>query len=79
MIIVPYSHFRHAASLKGFHGTQDPRQEVFGEANVDLDLRKCEFVRVPAVLWCLIYALLAQRRGSSCRLWSLRTWESASI
>ncbi|MCI0629772.1 MAG: hypothetical protein L0Y44_03860 [Phycisphaerales bacterium] len=41
---------------------------AFREPNVDIDLRECEFVRPPAVLWCVVYLALATSRGSRCRL-----------
>ena len=68
MRMVPFPDFRDARSLRGVSGTRDPRDEVFNEAHVDLDLRECSFVRPAAVLWCIIYSLLARRRGSDCRL-----------
>ena len=66
MRIVPFPNFQHAASLKGFSAARDPRGSIFAEARVDIDLRGCEFIRPPAALWCLIYALLASARGSVC-------------
>lgn len=35
---------------------------------MDIDLRKCDFIRPPAALWCVVYLALASRRGSRCRL-----------
>ena len=41
---------------------------MFTEAEFELDLRKCEFILPAAVLWCAVYPLLCQSRGSKCRL-----------
>ena len=35
---------------------------------MEVDLRKCEFVNPPAVLWCIIYPLLARSKGVKCIL-----------
>lgn len=64
MRIIPPNHFRHAAEVRGAH--KDPRDVEFAEDPVEIDLRACEFIRPAAVLWCLIYPLLARARGSSC-------------
>jgi len=41
---------------------------TFAEPQVEVDLRGCEFVRPPAVLWCVVYPLLAKRMGGACSL-----------
>ena len=66
MRIVPYPDFRHAGSLRGY--VKDPRQQAFEEPRIDVDLRDCQFIRPAAVLWCVVYPLLARSRGSHCRL-----------
>ena len=69
MRIRAFPDFRHSASLRGGFGTKDPRASSFDEHTLQVDLRECEFVRPPAVLWCVIYPLLAGRRGTDCELW----------
>ena len=64
MRIVPYPNFQHAGSLRGY--MRDPRDITFNESHIDVDLRVCEFVRAPAVLWCVIYPLLSSYMGSKC-------------
>jgi len=54
--------------LPQLFASKDPRLGGFVEASVDIDMRTCQFVRPPAVLWCTVYCLLAAARGSSCRL-----------
>ena len=58
----------HAGELPVRADSYDPRDISFPEAQADVDLRQCEFVRVPAALWCTTYLLLAKRAGSECRL-----------
>ena len=60
--------FWHAGELSSRFASSDPRQISFAEQRVDVDMRKCEFVRPAAVLWCAVYPLLAAVRGSTCRL-----------
>lgn len=60
--------FWHAGALTPRFASNDPRLHLFREGQVDLDLRRCDFVRPPAVLWCAVYQLLALARGSACRL-----------
>ncbi len=66
--IQPPKNFRHAGELSARFDTSDPRTAAFDSAQVDIDLRECEFVRPPAALWCLVYLALASKRGSRCRL-----------
>ncbi|MBI4298153.1 MAG: hypothetical protein HY666_00115 [Chloroflexi bacterium] len=40
----------------------------FREHEVVIDLRSTEFVRPAAILWCVVYALLAKKRGAACRV-----------
>jgi hypothetical protein len=60
--------FWHAGNLSQRFASKDPRLVSFAENSVDIDMRTCAFVRPPAVLWCVIYSLLAVARGSACRL-----------
>ena len=60
--------FWHAGSLSQKLASKDPRQATFAEGSLDVDMRNCEFMRPPAVLWCLVYPLLAAARATSCRL-----------
>jgi hypothetical protein len=66
--IKPPNNFRHAGELSPQFDKHDPRKSSFGVAEVDVDLRDCEFVRPPAALWCLVYLALAAQRGAHCRL-----------
>jgi hypothetical protein len=66
--IGPQKQFRHAGELPSRFDTCDPRASSFNAKDVAVDLRKCEFVRPPAALWCAVYLALASKRGSRCRL-----------
>lgn len=66
--IVAPEHFRHAAEIPPRFANNDPRAEAFREDAIEVDLRKCAFIRPPAVLWCAIYPLLARSKDASCRL-----------
>lgn len=68
MRIVAYPNFQHAGHLWGSFDSRDPRREAFNERSVEVDLRRCDFVRPPAVLWCTVYPLLAKQRGCDCTL-----------
>ncbi|MBI4337625.1 MAG: hypothetical protein HY683_07355 [Chloroflexi bacterium] len=60
--------FWHAGDLPPRYASRDPRQGDFSEQTIDVDLRRCDFLRPPAVLWCVVYPLLAALRGSAGRL-----------
>ncbi len=64
---VPLPRFNHPGNLKGF-AVPDPRASEFRESSVEIDLRTCEFIEPSAVMWCLVYSLLAKRRGCDCTL-----------
>lgn len=64
MQIVPPRNFRHAAEIPARFANNDPRAESFSEDSIEIDLRECEFVRPPAVLWCVVYPLLTKTRGA---------------
>ena len=67
LIIEPPSNFWHAGDLSPRFASHDPRQDTYTGAELDIDLRRCSFVRPSAVLWCAVYPLLATLRGTSCR------------
>lgn len=60
--------FQHAGSNPAWLDAKDPRRPDFSEREVALDLRLCDFVQVPAALWCAIFLLLAKNNGSECEL-----------
>ncbi len=60
--------FGHAGELSVRFDKSDPRNPSFDAAQVDIDLRECNFVRPPAALWCMVYLALASKRGARCRL-----------
>lgn len=69
MDIKPPSQFSHAGQLTPQIDSFDPREERFDASQfIQIDLRDCEFVRLPAALWCVVSLALARKRGSQCRL-----------
>ena len=66
MRVVANPIFEHSASLKGWF--EDPREGLFSHREVEIDLRKCQFVRPAAVLWCVVFPLLVRARQIPCRL-----------
>ena len=60
--------FWHAGNLSTRDASRDPRQTLFKEPRVEVDMRGCNFIRPAALLWCAVYPLLAVRRGSDCTL-----------
>lgn len=62
----PERDFRNAGELDPRAVGQDPRDNRFRESTVEIDLRRCAFVRPAAALWCLTYPLLAKRKGADC-------------
>ena len=60
--------FWHAGDLSGKNSSIDPRSATSGQTSLDVDLRKCDFVRPPALLWCAVYVLLARARERDARL-----------
>ncbi len=68
MEIIPRPEFRDARSIPAKFTRYDPRSQNFNEPDVIVNLRECVSVYPPAVLWCAVYLLLAQRRGSQCLL-----------
>ena len=68
MRIEPPNNFWHAGDLSPQSASNDPREETYAISELDIDLRYCSFVRPPAVLWCMVYLLLAKQKGIPCRL-----------
>lgn len=66
--IEPPNNFWHAGDLSPRTASDDPRQGTYAVTELDIDLRHCSFVRPSAVLWCVVYPLLAAMRGTSCRM-----------
>ena len=60
--------FQHAGGNPAWLDAKDPRRPDFSEREVALDLRLCDFVQVPAALWCAILLLLAKNNGGECEL-----------
>jgi hypothetical protein len=60
--------FWHAGALPKKEASADPRNGSFPKEPVTVDLRRCKFVRPPAVLWCLVYPLLVRKIGRDCEL-----------
>jgi hypothetical protein len=61
--IVAPEQFRHAGEITDSSANKDPRLPTFSEADVEIDLSHCLFIRPPALLWALTYALVAQKRS----------------
>jgi hypothetical protein len=59
-------HFRHPGELFGAAGALDPREPDALQKDVEIDLRRCLFLRPPAVLWCLVYAHLIVQAQRAC-------------
>lgn len=78
MEIIPPPNFRDARSIPARFSRYDPRSGSFNEAEVVVNLRDCDAVRPPAALWCVVYLLLAKRRGSRCVLIAPNNVEVAS-
>lgn len=68
LYIKPDNNFRHAGELPLRNDKFDPRHRTFEPAQVDIDLRECDFIRPSAALWCIVYLALASKRGARCRL-----------
>ena len=68
MEIVPNKNFRDARSIPAKFSRLDPRSDEFDVPEVTVNLRECDSVHPPAVLWCAVYLLLSRRRGSECSL-----------
>ena len=70
--------FAHAGRLPPQFAPPDPRDPDFPEDVVRIDLRNCDFVYPPAVLWCVVYGALVCHYGMACELLPPRNPETAS-
>lgn len=61
-------HFRNASELPPKFASNDPRSGGLYQEAVVVDLRGCKFIRPAAVLWCVVYPLLAKVEGSECKV-----------
>lgn len=59
--------FINASNLRPSEVSQDPRRDSFPAEELIIDARGTEFIRPAAVLWCVIYPLLARSQGRDCR------------
>lgn len=66
-IVVPES-FRHAGDLTAQEASLDPREPLAATEEVEIDLRGCNIIRPPGILWCAVYCLLVTKQGIACRL-----------
>ncbi len=60
--------FNHVWNLKARQTTHDPRSADFQFDSVTLDLRRCLRIGVEAILWCVVFLVLARKRGANCAL-----------
>ena len=58
--------FNHTGDIPEYQVRDDPRSQDFDWESVRIDLSHCEFVRLPAVLWCITYSLLVAEKGIPC-------------
>ena len=61
-------YFRHAGQLATGEGSYDPRSDDFPWNAVRVDLRECEFIYPPAVLWCAVFPALVRKAHLDCEL-----------
>ena len=66
MRIIARENFQHAGNLSWPFDAVDPRYRLLPEGRLELDLRRCQFIQLPAALWCIVYGLLANLKGSRC-------------
>jgi len=66
-IVVPRQ-FYHAGDLSPRNASRDPRTDEPDDNELEIDMRRCEFVRPGAVLWSAVYFALAASKGAACRL-----------
>lgn len=65
-VIEPPPNFFHVGQLPAGLMRSDPRNSPFKEFAIDL--RRCEFLRPPTALWCVVYCLLAAKQGTTCQI-----------
>src|SRR6266436_4538297 len=63
MEIRPPDNFRNAAELSPRTASSDPRSGGLHGEPVVIDLRRCSFIQPAAVLWCVVYPMLARLEG----------------
>ena len=68
MEIVPPRKFRYAHRIAARFTKYDPRQHLFPEPNVAVNLRECSLIYPPAILWCAVNLSLWRQRGFRCLL-----------
>ena len=68
VIVTPERNFQHAGNNLLYLNDKDPRGLDFSEEGVVLDLRDCIFIQVPAVLWSVVFLLLANSKVGDCEL-----------
>lgn len=68
MIIKVPDRFFHVGDLTTKDASVDPRRPGSMRGELVVDLRSCQFVRPAAVLWCVVYPLLAARQGVRVQL-----------
>lgn len=66
MIVVAPPNFRQVSDLSARSVSPDPRDTSYSDNILRVDLRACEFVHPPAILWSAVYLLLARTRGVNC-------------
>lgn len=64
-IVIP-EQFPHVGFTSPRSFSDDPRKPK--QISTDIDMRACESIGPPAVLWCAVYALLAQHQGCETQL-----------
>lgn len=60
--------FPHAGMLSPRDASYDPRKAGPGNSSVCIDLRECQFIHPPAVLWCIVYSAVTRWKGIDCEL-----------
>ena len=60
--------FRHPGQLAAREASPDPRERGFPWDEVCINLRTCESVHPPAILWCAVYAALVHEAKRRCEL-----------
>src|SRR5690348_10996127 len=67
MLITLPGEFRNASDLRSAVADRDPREGAFPADELIVDARQTSFLRPAAVLWCLVYPMLARHQGRTCR------------
>ena len=61
------SRFLNASNLPAPEAHIDPRRDDFPDDELIIDARETQFIRPPAVLWCVTYPQLARAQSRKCR------------